>query len=80
MSYTGVDLHTNSFTARRLGTDDSESFTIWDMCRFDLGRFCLTLGADDEIAIEATGNSAWFRDEVVSCVGCGAVVDPWRFR
>ena len=80
MSYIGVDLHTNSFTACRLEADGRESFATYGLCRSDLDRFCLTLDADDEIAVEATGNSAWFRDEVVSCVGRVVVVNPRRFR
>ena len=45
----------------------------------DLDRFRLTLDADDEIAVEATGNSAWFRAEVISCVGRVVVVNPKQF-
>ena len=41
---------------------------------------CLSLDADDEIGVEATGNSAWFRDQVVSCVGRVVVVNPRQFQ
>ncbi len=80
MAFIGVDLHQNCFTVCRLGSDGSGTFATYQLCRADLDRFCLGLDADDEIAVEATGNSAWFRDEVVSCVGRVVVVNPWRFQ
>lgn len=80
MSYIGVDLHTNSFTVCRLDTDGGEVLATYQLCRSDLDRFCLTLDADDEIAFEATGNSAWFRDEVMACVGRVVVVNPRQFQ
>lgn len=58
MSYIGVDLHQNSFTVCRLVSDGSETFATYQLCRSDLDRFCRSLDADDEIAVEATGNSA----------------------
>ncbi len=80
MAYIGVDLHTNSFTACRLEADGGESFETYPLCPADLDRFCLSLSADDEIAVEATGNSRYFHDEVVSCVGRVAVVNPSQFQ
>ncbi len=80
MAYIGVDLHTNSFTVCRLSDDGSESFETFQLCVADLERFCLSLDADDQIAVEATGNSAYFRNEVVSCVGRVVVVNPGQFQ
>ncbi len=80
MAYIGVDLHTNSFTVCRLSDDGSERFETFQLCAADLERFCLSLDADDEIAVEATGNSAYFHDEVVSCVGRVVVVNPGQFQ
>jgi len=80
MSFIGVDLHTTSFTVCRLDPDGGESFATYQLCRAELERFCLTLDADDEIAVEATGNSAWFRGEVISCVGRVVVVNPRQFQ
>lgn len=80
MAYIGVDLHQNSFTVCRLECDGRESFETCQLCRSDLDRFCLSLDADDEIALEATGNSAWFHSEVVSCVGRVVVVNPKQFQ
>ena len=80
MAYIGVDLHTNSFTTCRLSDDGSERFKTFQLCAADLKRFCLSLDADDEIAVEATGNSAYFHGEVVSCVGRVVVVNPGQFQ
>jgi len=80
MAFIGVDLHQNSFTVCRLDCDGSETFATYQLCRADLDRFCLGLDGDDEVAVEATGNSAWFRDEVISCVGRVVVVNPRQFQ
>lgn len=80
MSFIGVDLHTNSITVCRREEDASETFATYTLSPDDLEAFCLTLDADDHIAFEATGNSAWFRDQVVSCVGRVVVVNPAQFK
>jgi len=80
MAFIGVDLHQNSFTVCRLDCDGSETFATYQLCRADLDRFCLGLDGDDEVAVEATGNSAWFRAEVIACVGRVVVVNPKQFQ
>ncbi len=80
MAFIGVDLHTNSFTICRLEADGSESFETFQLASADLDRFCFSLDARDELAVEATGNSAWFCDEVCACVGRIVVVNPRQFQ
>ena len=80
MSYIGVDLHTNSFTICRLEADGSEHFATHSLCPADLERFCLSLDADDALAVEATGNTAWFWEEVRACVGRIVVVNSRQFK
>ncbi len=80
MSYIGVDLHTNSFTSCRLEDDGAEVFETFNLSASDLSRFCFSLDANDEIAVEATGNTAWFCDEVRCCVGRIVVVNPRQFQ
>lgn len=80
MSFIGVDLHTNSITVCRRAEDGSEVFATYALSPDDLDAFCLTLDADDHIAFEATGNSAWFRDQVLPCVGRVVVVNPAQFN
>jgi hypothetical protein len=80
MSYVGVDLHQNSITVCRRTSEGSEAFETLTLSPADMECFCLSLDADDELAIEATGNSAWFRDQVLPCVGRVVVVNPSQFK
>ena len=80
MGHIGVDRHQNSSTVCRLAADGSEAFETWQLCPADLDRFCLSLDADDEIAVEATGNSAWFYEQLISCVGWVVTVNPTNSR
>ena len=80
MAFIGVDLHTNSFTSCRLEADGQEHLDSWQLTPAALDRFCLSLDGDDELAVEATGNSAWFHKQVVSCVGRVVVVNPRQFQ
>ena len=80
MAFIGGDLHRNSFTVCSLGSDGTETLATHQLCRAALDRFRMGLDADDETAVEATGNSAWFRDEVISCVGRVVVVNPRQFQ
>ncbi|MDP3576578.1 IS110 family transposase [Methyloversatilis sp.] len=80
MSYIGVDLHQNSITVCRRTGDGSEAFETLTLSPGDMDRFCGSLDADDEVAIEATGNSAWFRDQILPCVGRVVVVNPSQFK
>lgn len=80
MSFIGVDLHTNSFTVCRREADGEEVFETLTLSAQDMERFCLSLDADDEVAVEATGNSAWFRDQILACVGRVVVVNPSQFK
>ena len=79
MAFIGVDLHTNSFTICRLEADGSEVFATFQLSASDLDKFCMSLDADDELAVEATGNTSWFCDEVRACVGRIVVVNPRQF-
>ena len=66
MAFIGVDLHTNSFTICRLEADGSEAFQTFHLSAQAIEQFCQGLDAKDELAIETTGNTAWFCDEVRS--------------
>lgn len=80
MAFIGVDLHTNSFTICRLEADGSEAFQTFHLSAQALEQFCQSLDAEDELAVEATGNTAWFCDEVRPCVGRIVVVNPRQFK
>lgn len=80
MAFIGVDLHTNSFTICRLETDGGESFETFELAAADLERFRASLSSTDEIAVESTGNTAFFRDAVKDAVRRVVVVNPSRFK
>jgi transposase len=80
MAHIGVDLHSNSFTACRLDLNGTETLATYQLAEADLDRFRASLSPDDEIAIEATGNSAWFREQVLGSVERVVVVNAKQFQ
>lgn len=80
MAFIGIDLHQNSITVCRREAGGTQTFETLTLSSVDMERLCQSLDADDEVAIEATGNSAWFRDQVLPCVGRVVVVNPSQFK
>lgn len=62
--YIGVDLHTSSFTTCVRTGEGAETFVTYRLPAAGLVAFRATLQATDELAVEATGNSVFFRDQV----------------
>lgn len=77
--YIGVDLHTNSFTACILQDGEKEIMQTLPLQDGGLERFAAGLKPEDEVAVEATGNSAWFCKIVSKQVKRVAVIAPWQF-
>lgn len=80
MAHIGVDLHTNSFTVCRLDEGGAETLATYQLAKIDLDQFRATLSPEDEIAVEATGNSIWFRDQVIGAVKRVVVVNAKQFQ
>ncbi len=80
MKHIGIDLHTNSFTACYLEKDKPERIETFRLEESSLQKFINTLGEEDEIALEATGNSFFFRDQVSGYVSRVVVIAPWQFE
>ena len=78
--YIGVDLHTNSFTICYLGDGGEERIRTLPLRGGGLEQFIAGLDRDDEVAVEATGNSAWFREQVLPHVYRVAIIAPWQFE
>jgi transposase len=78
MSYVGVDLHTNSFTICRRTKQGKETLNEYAITAID--RFCKTLRKDDSLAVEATGNTAWFIAQITNRVKKVVVVNPRQFE
>lgn len=78
--YIGVDLHTNSFTACILQAGKEERIQTLPVQDGGLERFAGSLHSDDEVAVEATGNSAHFCQIVSPHVKRVVVIAPWQFE
>lgn len=76
--FIGVDLHKNMFTVCYLdqnGKDRIQEYKITD-----IERFARSLQKEDEVAVEATGNSRNFCERIVERVGKVVQVDPGQFK
>jgi len=78
MSYLGVDLHTNSFTVCYQNSNGKQRIATFEIRKID--SFRKTLRKQDKIAVEATGNTAWFVEQVQEKVKKVVVVDPHQFE
>ena len=78
MSYLGVDLHTNSFTVCYRSSKGRERIATFEVRK--IGQFRKTLRKRDELAVEATGNTAWFVGQISDRVSRVVVVDPHQFK
>jgi transposase len=79
MRYIGIDLHSNSFTACYLEEGQTEKMKTFKLQGDELETFLSDLGPDDEIAVEATGNSSFFRDKVLSLAKRVVIISPYQF-
>ncbi len=78
MRYIGVDLHTNSFTACYLEQEKPEYIRTFRLQ--DINNFIENLQPTDEVALEATGNSCFFYDEVLPYVKRVVIIAPLQFE
>jgi len=78
MSYLGIDLHTNSFTVCRRTKQGKDSIRTFQIAR--IADFCKTLRKRDLLAVEATGNTAWFVSQVTDRIKRVTVVNPYQFE
>lgn len=78
--YIGVDLHTNSITVCTLQKGQPERMQTLPLQGGGMEQFIESLRPGDELAVEATGNSAWFRDQVRPHIARVVVIAPWQFE
>jgi transposase len=78
MSYLGVDLHSNSFTVCYRNSKAKERIETYQTV--NIAQFRKTLRRHDELAVEATGNTAWFIEQIKQRVLRIIVVDPHQFK
>ncbi len=80
MKHIGIDLHTNCFTVCYLEAGKPEKIETFRLQEMGLQKFIETLEEEDEVALEATGNSCFFRDQVLPYVSRVVVIAPWQFE
>jgi transposase len=78
MRYLGIDLHSNNFTVCFLAEDGTHTFQKYLLKELDI--FKRTLRVDDQMAVEATGNSRYFHSEVAPLVAQCVVVNTRQFK
>ncbi len=74
----GVDLHPNSLTACYLDEDGSEQLKTQSLR--ELNQFTQNLRATDVVAVEATGNTRYFVEQIGARVSRVVVVNPSQFE
>lgn len=77
MRSVGIDLHKNNFQVCYL-TEDEKSFSSYPI--FGLEGFKKHLNKEDHLAVEATGNTRYFVNQVKDCVKRVVVVNPRQFK
>jgi transposase len=78
MRYVGVDLHTMQITVCYLKSMDEFRFERFELSQ--MNGFIGTLTREDEIAVEATGNTRWFVEQVREKVKRVVIVNPREFE
>lgn len=76
--YLGVDLHRTQFTVCTRLENGRTYLRQWPLRELKL--FAAQLRTDDELAVEATGNTRLFHDAVVDKVARVVVVNPSQFK
>lgn len=77
--YIGVDLHTNSLTACYFMSESIIDFKRYGLTPSELEKFKSSLCSEDEVSVEATGNTNFFVDQIEGCVQRIVVVNPRQF-
>lgn len=73
----GVDLHSNSMTVCYLTKKGLETLATYSLS--DLADFQKSLRRSDRVAVEATGNTRWFVEQIKERVRQVVVVNPNQF-
>ena len=78
MRFIGVDLHSNQITVCYLTRQGKEKLSIFALNKLE--EFLHTLKLTDRLAVEATGNTRWFVEQVKGLVEKVVVVNPNQFE
>jgi len=75
-----VDLHKTSFTACFYSSEEDHEFKTYGVNQRGIEFFKTSLKKTDEIAVESTGNTAYFIREVEKAVKRVRIVNPIQFK
>jgi transposase len=78
MRHLGVDLHSNNFMVCVLSENGEQTFQRYKL--IELVKFKQNLETEDRIAVEATGNTRFFYNQVAPLVAECVVVNPSQFE
>ena len=78
--FIAVDLHKNSFTSCSYKSEDDYRVRTHRVSSKGLAAFRASLTRNDEIAVESTGNTAFFIREIQSKVKRVRIVNPIQFK
>ncbi|MCK4825025.1 IS110 family transposase [bacterium] len=78
--FVGVDLHKSSFTACFYRTESDHILKTYRVNPRGLSQFKTGLDKNDEIAVESTGNTAYFVREIEEQVKRTRIVNPIQFK
>jgi transposase len=78
--YIGVDLHKNNFVVCYLGKDGKQKLQSFKIDCGGIESFKKTLGKGDEVAVEASGNTAYFAREIEGKVKAVRIINPAQFK
>jgi transposase len=78
--YIAVDLHKNSFTSCSYKSEDDHHLKTYGVSQKGLKDFNNSLNKDDELAVESTGNTAYFVREIAQSVKRVRIVNPIQFK
>ena len=78
--YIGVDLHKNSFTVCYMSKKGEHSIRSFRVTREGVKIFQKTVTKKDEVAVESTGNTAYFVREIDGLVKTVKIINPTQFK
>ena len=76
----GVDLHKRSFTVCYMEEDGKYTIKVFKVSAKGFEGFIKTLRKEDEVAVESTGNTAYFVGEIEGIVEEIKIVNPTQFK
>lgn len=76
----GADLHKNQFTVRYLNKNGENNLQVFKVDVKGIEAFKKTLSKSDEVAVESTGNTAYFVRQIENRVKVVRIINPTQFK